>query len=241
MGHGRLLGPDRGRLAGVGLVGLGAGRPGPDLGAGNGFATRYAEDFALLADLGLTHHRLSIDWARIEPEEGRRDEAAVQHYRAVLTAARDAGIEPWVTLHHFVLPRWVADVADSSRTEPHRGLGPSRRLHGRHLRRPRVRLEAGQRVQHLPAARLPRSARSRRATRTRTSGRPRPRPSTSPPPRPVPACGRPASRCARSSTWPASSSSTTIRRADARPTGCTPRATTSGSTCSARAARGPRP
>src|SRR4029079_1180805 len=81
----------------------------PISGAGNGFATRYAEAFALLAHLGLTHHRLSIDWARIEPEEGRRDEAAVQHYRAVLTAARDAGIEPWVTLHHFVLPRWVAE------------------------------------------------------------------------------------------------------------------------------------
>jgi beta-glucosidase len=80
----------------------------PISGSGNGFATRFAEDFALLADLGLTHHRLSIDWARIEPEEGRRDEAAVEHYRAVLSSARDAGIEPWVTLHHFVLPRWVA-------------------------------------------------------------------------------------------------------------------------------------
>jgi len=66
----------------------------PISGSGNGFATRYAEDFALLADLGLTHHRLSIDWARIEPEEGRRDEAAVEHYRAVLSSARDAGIEP---------------------------------------------------------------------------------------------------------------------------------------------------
>ena len=37
----------------------------PPSGDGNGFATRYAEDFATLASLGLTHHRLSIDWARI--------------------------------------------------------------------------------------------------------------------------------------------------------------------------------
>ena len=58
---------------------------------GNGFAARYAEDFALLARLGLTHHRLSIEWARLEPERGKRDGAAVEHYRAVLRAAGEAG------------------------------------------------------------------------------------------------------------------------------------------------------
>src|SRR5277367_6528152 len=30
----------------------------PPSGEGNGFATRYAEDFSRLAALGLTHHRL---------------------------------------------------------------------------------------------------------------------------------------------------------------------------------------
>jgi len=76
---------------------------------GNGFATRYAEDFRALADLGLTHHRLSLEWARIEPTPGVHDPAAIEHYRAVLTAARAAGIVPWVCLHHFSLPRWFAD------------------------------------------------------------------------------------------------------------------------------------
>jgi beta-glucosidase len=70
----------------------------PPSGDGNGFATRYRDDFALYAGLGLTEHRLSIEWARIEPEEGRRDPAAIEHYRTVLTAARDAGISPWVCL-----------------------------------------------------------------------------------------------------------------------------------------------
>ena len=59
----------------------------PRSGDGNGFATRYPEDFALYAEHGLTHHRLSIEWARIEPEEGHRDAAAIEHYRTVLTAA----------------------------------------------------------------------------------------------------------------------------------------------------------
>lgn len=81
----------------------------PPSGDGNGFATNYADDFALLAQHGLTHHRLSIEWARIEPVEGQRDGDAIEHYRAVLTAARAAGVAPWVCLHHFTLPGWFAD------------------------------------------------------------------------------------------------------------------------------------
>jgi len=81
----------------------------PTSGEGNGFGSRYADDFAMLASLGLVHHRLSIEWARIEPEEGVHDPAAVEHYRRMLTAARDAGVSPWVCLHHFTLPNWFAE------------------------------------------------------------------------------------------------------------------------------------
>jgi len=84
----------------------------PHSGDGNGFAGRYAEDFALYAAHGLTHHRLSVEWARIEPEEGRRDEAAIEHVVQVLTAARAAGIEPWVCLHHFTLPGWFTEIGE---------------------------------------------------------------------------------------------------------------------------------
>ncbi len=80
----------------------------PRSGDGNGFSTRYGEDFKTYAGLGLRHHRLSIEWARLEPEEGTHDDAAVEHYRAVLSAARTAGVVPWVCLHHFTLPRWFA-------------------------------------------------------------------------------------------------------------------------------------
>ena len=88
-----------------------AGRA-PASGDGNGFATRYADDFALYASLGLTHHRLSVEWARIEPEKGRRDATAVAHYRDVLIAAREAGVQPWVCLLHFTVPRWFAADGD---------------------------------------------------------------------------------------------------------------------------------
>jgi beta-glucosidase len=84
----------------------------PPTRAGNGFGTRFAEDFALYAQYGLTHHRLSIEWARIEPVEGRRDERAVEHYAEVLAAARAAGIAPWVCLHHFTLPGWFTETGE---------------------------------------------------------------------------------------------------------------------------------
>lgn len=39
---------------------------------------RYAEDVQLLKDLGCNAFRLSIEWARIEPEKGKFDEFAIQ-------------------------------------------------------------------------------------------------------------------------------------------------------------------
>lgn len=81
----------------------------PRSGDGNGFATRCAEDFALYAEHGLTHHRLSLEWARLEPVQGQHDAAEVDRYRAMLQAARDAGVSVWVCLHHFTLPGWFAD------------------------------------------------------------------------------------------------------------------------------------
>jgi beta-glucosidase len=84
----------------------------PPTGSGNDFGTRYAEDFEMYAEYGLRNHRLSIEWARIEPAEGRRDDAAIEHYREVLTAAHSAGVNPWVCLHHFTLPGWFTEVGE---------------------------------------------------------------------------------------------------------------------------------
>ena len=68
---------------------------------------RNAEaDFDRMADMGLNAHRLSVEWSRIEPSEGRFDNAALDRYRAMLLALRKRGIEPMVTLHHFTNPLW---------------------------------------------------------------------------------------------------------------------------------------
>ena len=68
---------------------------------------RYEEDIKLLANAGLNAYRFSIEWARIEPEEGRYDMAEVEHYRKVIACCRENGVEPIVTLHHFTSPAWL--------------------------------------------------------------------------------------------------------------------------------------
>ena len=68
---------------------------------------RYPEDIRLLAEAGLNAYRFSIEWARIEPEEGRFDERAISHYRDVIRCCREHGVTPVVTLHHFSSPAWL--------------------------------------------------------------------------------------------------------------------------------------
>lgn len=68
---------------------------------------RYEEDIKLLADAGLNAYRFSIEWARIEPGEGRFDENEVEHYRRVIRCCRENGVEPMITLHHFSSPAWL--------------------------------------------------------------------------------------------------------------------------------------
>ncbi|OQA57787.1 MAG: Beta-glucosidase A [Candidatus Omnitrophica bacterium ADurb.Bin277] len=68
----------------------------------------YERDFDLVKDLRHNAHRFSIEWARIEPEEGKFDPAALKHYLDVVSALRTRGIEPVATLHHFTNPSWFA-------------------------------------------------------------------------------------------------------------------------------------
>ncbi|MBI4121460.1 MAG: family 1 glycosylhydrolase [Candidatus Ryanbacteria bacterium] len=70
---------------------------------------RFREDFDIAKSLGHNAHRFSIEWSRIEPREGEFDEHEIQHYREVLSALRERGIEPFVTLWHWTIPIWFRD------------------------------------------------------------------------------------------------------------------------------------
>lgn len=84
------------------------------VGAAADFWTQYEEDFARCRGLGLNAFRLGLEWSRIQParEPGREappafDWAALDHYAAMLAACQRHGLEPVVTLHHFVHPAWL--------------------------------------------------------------------------------------------------------------------------------------
>lgn len=68
---------------------------------------RWREDLELLAGVGLNAYRFSLEWSRIEPEEGEFSRAAVDHYRRMVDGCRERGLAPVVTLEHFTIPRWM--------------------------------------------------------------------------------------------------------------------------------------
>ena len=70
---------------------------------------RFREDFDIAKSLGHNAHRFSIEWSRIEPEEGRWDEKEIAHYQEVINALCERDLEPFVTLWHWTLPIWVAE------------------------------------------------------------------------------------------------------------------------------------
>lgn len=78
---------------------------------------RYESDFDLAKSLGHTAHRLSVEWARIEPEQGQFNNEAIAHYRNVLQALHDRGIKPFVTIWHFTLPLWFSESGGFERTD----------------------------------------------------------------------------------------------------------------------------
>ncbi|MDB6172307.1 MAG: beta-glycosidase [Chthoniobacteraceae bacterium] len=89
------------------------------------FWNQYEEDFARCREMGLGAFRMGIEWSRVQPvfevAEWKRaaalngaemqappfDYAALDHYVAMFEACRAHGLEPVVTLHHFVHPAWL--------------------------------------------------------------------------------------------------------------------------------------
>lgn len=70
---------------------------------------RYEEDFDLAQSLGQNAHRFSIEWSRIEPEEGKFNDKEIGHYVNVVEALRKRRIEPFLTLWHFTNPVWFTE------------------------------------------------------------------------------------------------------------------------------------
>ena len=49
---------------------------------------RYKEYFDLVEKLNMNAFRFGIEWSRIEPEEGKWDQAAIDHYKKYIAELR---------------------------------------------------------------------------------------------------------------------------------------------------------
>ena len=51
---------------------------------------RFEEDLVHMKALGLAVYRFSVEWSRVEPEEGQFDDAALERYRGWCVQLREA-------------------------------------------------------------------------------------------------------------------------------------------------------
>lgn len=68
----------------------------------------FQEDFEQAKGLNHNAHRLSLEWSRLEPQEGNFNTKEINHYLQVFKALKEKGFKVMLTLHHFTLPLWLA-------------------------------------------------------------------------------------------------------------------------------------
>lgn len=88
---------------------LGKIRDHSNISRANDHWNRYREDIALLEELGIRNYRMSVEWARIEPQPGEFSEEAIRHYRDEIGLMKSKGIHVLLTLWHFSHPQWFED------------------------------------------------------------------------------------------------------------------------------------
>jgi len=85
------------------------------VGSGPDFWNRYEEDVKAAKALGCNSFRFSLEWARIEPQRGAIDEAALTRFGEIFDCIRAHGMEPMPTLYHFVYPAWFLRLGGFAR------------------------------------------------------------------------------------------------------------------------------
>lgn len=75
------------------------------------------KNIKILNDLNVQAFRFSLEWSRIEVEEGVFDESAIAYYKDLVRELKQNDIEPFVTLFHFSSPKWFAAKGGFSKEE----------------------------------------------------------------------------------------------------------------------------
>jgi len=74
------------------------------------YYSKYEKYFDIAKELNQNIHRFSLEWSRIQPEEGKFDRLEIEHCRKVLVALRERGIKSMVTVWHWTLPVWFSEI-----------------------------------------------------------------------------------------------------------------------------------
>lgn len=77
----------------------------------------YDEDIRIMKELGLQIYRMSVEWSRIEPEQGKHDEKALARYIDILEKLNSAGIKVSLTLHHWSHPNFFEELGGFEKRE----------------------------------------------------------------------------------------------------------------------------
>lgn len=78
---------------------------------------RWQEDFKYLKDLGVNAYRFSMEWSRVEPEEGIFDQSAIDQYKQMCKRLIELNIKPVLTIHHFTNPIWFENLGAFEKQE----------------------------------------------------------------------------------------------------------------------------
>lgn len=81
----------------------------PESGRANNYWNDFKKDHDLVAELGVSAFRISLEWSRIEPKEGEFDLDAINHYREILTDLKKRNIKTVVGLWHWSVPMWFEE------------------------------------------------------------------------------------------------------------------------------------
>ncbi|MCM3217221.1 glycoside hydrolase family 1 protein [Niallia taxi] len=78
-------------------------------GVATNFYNRYKEDIGIMADIGLTHYRTSINWSRFlsDYEEAEVDEEYAAYIDKVIDELLEKGVEPMICLEHYEVPAYL--------------------------------------------------------------------------------------------------------------------------------------
>jgi beta-glucosidase len=67
---------------------------------------RYLEDFELMDKLKINSYRMSIEWSKIFPKDGKINQNALEKYQEMVKNLKNRKLNIMLNLHHFTIPLW---------------------------------------------------------------------------------------------------------------------------------------